>query len=95
MGSYIPPEIRSLSAPFLPHRRAESADCSRIPPQQQRATDSRYQSRIKELQTFIQSQPKRLTFDDTLVKHLLAKITIFPEHLLFAFKSGVNITIEK
>ena len=37
-----------------------------------------YQSRIKELQAFIQSQPKRLTFDDTLVKHLLAKITIFP-----------------
>lgn len=54
-----------------------------------------YQSRIKELQAFIQSQPKRLTFDDTLVKHLLAKITIFPEHLLFEFKSGVNITIEK
>ena len=54
-----------------------------------------YQSRIKELQAFIQSQPKRLTFDDTLVKHLLARITIFPEHLLFEFKSGVNITIEK
>ena len=54
-----------------------------------------YQSRIKELRTFIQSQPKRLTFDDTLVKHLLARITIFPEHLLFEFKSGVNITIEK
>lgn len=54
-----------------------------------------YQSRIKELQAFIQSQPKRLTFDDTLVKHLLAKITIFPEHLLFEFKSGVNITVEK
>lgn len=54
-----------------------------------------YQSRIKELQAFIQSQPKRLTFDDTLLKHLLAKITIFPEHLLFEFKSGVNITIEK
>ena len=33
-----------------------------------------YQSRIKELQAFIQSQPKRLTFDDTLVKHLLARI---------------------
>ena len=31
----------------------------------------------------------------TLVKHLLAKITIVPEHLLFEFKSGVNITIEK
>ena len=43
-----------------------------------------YQSRIKELQAFIQSQPKRLTFDDTLV-----------QHLLFEFKSGVNITIEK
>lgn len=61
----------------------------------QRESKAEYQSRIKELQAFIQSQPKRLTFDDTMVKHLLAKITIFPEHLLFEFKSGVNITIEK
>ncbi|MBO5227216.1 MAG: integrase [Ruminococcus sp.] len=53
-------------------------------------------ARIRELRAFIRSQPHGITeFDDTLVKHLLAKITIFPEHLLFEFKSGVNITIEK
>lgn len=53
-----------------------------------------HQNRIKELQTFIKSQPKHLAFDDGLVKRLLAKVTVFPEHLVFEFKSGVTITVE-
>lgn len=60
------------------------------------AAKAAHRERIQELLHFINSQPRTITeFDEALVKHLLAKITIFPEHLLFEFKSGVNITIEK
>lgn len=59
------------------------------------AAKAEYQNRIKELQTFIKSQPKQLTFDDVLVKRLLAKVTVFPEHLVFEFRSGVTVTVEK
>lgn len=59
------------------------------------AAKTEYQNCIKELQTFIQSQPKHLTFDDGLVKRLLAKVTVFPEHLVFEFKSGVTVSVEK
>ncbi|MCM1133464.1 MAG: integrase [Ruminococcus flavefaciens] len=54
-----------------------------------------YQSRIKELQSFIRSQPKQLTFDEKLVKRWLTKVTVFTEYLVFEFKSGVTITVEK
>lgn len=54
-----------------------------------------YQNRIKELQTFIRSQPKHLTFDDVLVKRLVAKVTVFPKHLVFEFRSGVTVSVEK
>ncbi len=59
------------------------------------AAKAEYQNRIKELQAFIRSQPKQLTFDDGLVKRLLSKVTVFSEHLVFEFKSGVTVTVEK
>lgn len=59
------------------------------------AAKAEYQNRIKELQTFIRSQPKHLMFDDVLVKRLIAKVTVFPEHLVFEFRSGVTIMVEK
>ena len=59
------------------------------------AAKAEYQNRIKELQAFIRSQPKQLTFDDGLVKRLLSKVTVFPEHLVFEFKSGVTVSVEK
>ncbi|MBQ7004324.1 MAG: recombinase family protein [Oscillospiraceae bacterium] len=54
-----------------------------------------YQNRIRELQEFIRSQPKRLSFNETLVKHLLSKVTVFEDHLVFEFKSGVAVSVEK
>ena len=54
-----------------------------------------YQSRIKELQAFIQSQPSEITeFDEALVKKLLEKVTVHDDYLEFRFKSGVTISIE-
>lgn len=56
---------------------------------------SDYFERIKELQDFIISQPSGITeFDETLVKHLLSKVTVFEEKLVFEFKSGVSVEVE-
>ncbi|MCM1508971.1 MAG: site-specific recombinase [Ruminococcus flavefaciens] len=56
---------------------------------------SAYLERIAELQDFIQTQPDSITeFDETLVKHLLAKVTVFREKLAFEFKSGVCVDVE-
>ncbi len=53
------------------------------------------QDRIRELQEFLMAQPHHIAeFDETLVRHLLAKITVFSERLDFTFQSGVTVTIE-
>ncbi len=50
---------------------------------------------IQDLQDFIKSQPTTITeFDETLVKRLIAKITVFEDHFTIDFKSGVTIDIE-
>lgn len=51
--------------------------------------------RIRELQEFIMEQPSEITeFDESLVKHLLAKVTVFERKLVFEFKSGVSVEVE-
>ena len=47
------------------------------------------------LQKFITSQTDAITeFDESLVRHLLAKVTVFDQKLVFEFKSGVSVEIE-
>lgn len=56
---------------------------------------SEYLNRMKELQDFIKKQPSSITeFDETLVRHLLARITVHDDYLEFRFKSGVTVEIE-
>ena len=56
---------------------------------------SDYFERIKELQDFIISQPSGITeFDETLVKHLLKKVTVYEDKLVFEFKSGITVEVE-
>ena len=44
---------------------------------------------------FIHQQPTTITeFDETLVKRLITKITVFEDHFTIDFKSGVTIDIE-
>ena len=44
---------------------------------------------------FIRQQPTTITeFDETLVKRLITKITVFEDHFSVDFKSGVKIDIE-
>lgn len=51
-------------------------------------------NRIKELQDFIAGQETGITeFDETLVKKLVEKITVFADHFTVEFKSGITIDI--
>lgn len=50
---------------------------------------------IRDLQDFIRQQPTTITdFDETLVKRLITKITVFEDHFTIDFKSGVTIEIK-
>ena len=60
-----------------------------------KSSQAEYKKRIKELQFFIKSQPKQMEFDETLARHLLSKITIFDECIVFEFKSGVTVSVER
>ena len=60
-----------------------------------KSSQAEYKKRIKELQFFIKSQPKQMEFDETLARHLLSKITIFDECIVFEFKSGVTVSGER
>ena len=48
-----------------------------------KSSQAEYKKRIQELQFFIKSQPKQMEFDETLAKHLLSKITVFDDHIIF------------
>jgi hypothetical protein len=51
-------------------------------------------SRIRKLQKFIAAQPTELTeFDETLVKRLIEKITVYEDKFTVEFKSGVTVDI--
>ena len=50
---------------------------------------------IQDLQDFIRQQPATITeFDDTLVKRLITKITVFEDHFTIGIKSGDTIDIK-
>lgn len=60
-----------------------------------KSSQAEYKKRIDELQFFIKSHPDELSYNETLAKHLLSKITIFYDHIVFEFKSGVTVSVEK
>ena len=52
-------------------------------------------ARITELCDFLKEQPSGITdFDESLVRRLLQKITVFDDHFTVEFKSGVSVDIE-
>ncbi len=52
-------------------------------------------ARITELCDFLREQPSEITvFDESLVRRLLQKITVFENHFTVEFKSGVSVDIE-
>ncbi|MCH4240205.1 MAG: recombinase family protein, partial [Oscillospiraceae bacterium] len=53
-------------------------------------------SRIRELQDFIAAQPTELAeFDETVVKRLIQKITVYADKFTVEFKSGVSVDINE
>ena len=53
-----------------------------------------YLKRIEELETYIDSQPARVdTFDDSLVKRMLKRATVYEDRIIFEFHSGVNVEV--
>ena len=50
---------------------------------------------LRNLQDFIKSRTTTITeFDETLVKRLIIKITVFEDHFTIDFKSGIAIDTE-
>ena len=51
---------------------------------------------LKELQDFIQKQPTQLTeLNDASIRKAVEKITVFPDHFIVRFKSGIEVTINE
>lgn len=52
-------------------------------------------ARITELCDFLKAQPSEITvFDESLVRRLLQKITVFEDYFTVEFKSGISVDIE-
>lgn len=52
-------------------------------------------ARITELCDYLKTQPSEITvFDESLVRRMLQKITVFEDHFRVEFKSGVSVDIE-
>lgn len=50
---------------------------------------------INDLQDFIRSQPTTITeIDEVLIRRLIAKITVFENHFIVEFRSGIKIEIK-
>lgn len=55
-------------------------------------TRNDYLKHIKELETYIDSQPAKVeSFDESLVKRMLKKVTVYEDRIIFEFHSGVNV----
>ena len=50
---------------------------------------------VEYIKSFLDEQDSRITeYDETLVRKLIEKITVYEDHLLFEFKSGLEAEIE-
>ncbi len=53
-------------------------------------------TRITELCDFLKTQPSEITtFDESLVRRMIQKITVFDNHFTVVFKSGISVDIEE
>ena len=58
-------------------------------------TRSDYKERINDLKKFISTSDHSITeYDELLARHMLAKVTIFDDNIVFEFKSGVAVSVE-
>ena len=50
--------------------------------------------RLESLQKFIKEHPTQLSeFNETTIRKIIEKITVFPDHFVVRFKSGIEVTV--
>ena len=60
------------------------------------AEEKNEQSRLKELEEFLDNQELEVdSYDEELVRKLIEKIVVYDEKLKVVFKSGIEIDINK
>lgn len=53
-----------------------------------------YLKRIEELESFIDEQPTKINnFEESLVKRMLKRATVYEDRIIFEFHSGVNVEV--
>ena len=59
-------------------------------------TEKNEQSRLKELEEFLNNQEIEIeSYDEELVRKLIDKIVVYEEKLKVMFKSGIEIELER
>ena len=62
----------------------------------QEANKDGIRPRMADMVTFLQSEPEEVTeYSESLVRRMIEKITVYDDHFVVEFKSGIEITINE
>lgn len=62
----------------------------------QEANKDGIRQRMADMVTFLQSEPEEVTeYSEALVRRMIEKITVYDDHFVVEFKSGIEITINE
>ena len=62
----------------------------------QEANKDGIRRRMADMVTFLQSEPEEVTeYSEALVRRMIGKITVYDDHFVVEFKSGIEITINE
>lgn len=62
----------------------------------QEANKDGIRQRMADMVAFLQSEPEEVTeYSEALVRRMIEKITVYDDHFVVEFKSGIEITINE
>ena len=62
----------------------------------QEANKDGIRQRMADMVSFLQSEPEEVTeYSEALVRRMIEKITVYDDHFVVKFKSGIEITINE
>lgn len=62
----------------------------------QEANKDSIRQRMAEMVTYLQNEPEEITeYSEALVRRMIEKITVYDDHFVVEFKSGIEITINE
>ena len=62
----------------------------------QEANKEGIRQRIADMMAYLQSEPEEVTeYSEALVRRMIEKITVYDDHFVVEFKSGIEITINE